>query len=193
MCVLRFQSWVGLLRSTFPNISGPCVKALSASRRETMLVLAGIVVLHITTIILLLVATIDNAWWVTDKLTTDLWGGWEMVGSAWHYKQLIGYPEELLQTVQATSVLACIFAILALFVFVAQLFTLAKGQRFTFTGVLQMISCLSIMIAASIYTAKFHTEENDGGYGHCFVLAWISFVLTFILAVTYLILRKKSD
>lgn len=48
---------------------------------------------------------------------------------------------EYLQTVQATSVLACIFAILALFVFVAQLFTLPKGQRFTFTGILQLIAC----------------------------------------------------
>ena len=48
---------------------------------------------------------------------------------------------EYLQTVQATSVLACIFSILALFVFVAQLFTLPKGQRFTFTGILQLIAC----------------------------------------------------
>lgn len=48
---------------------------------------------------------------------------------------------EYLQTVQATSVLACVFAILALFVFVAQLFTLPKGQRFTFTGILQLIAC----------------------------------------------------
>lgn len=48
---------------------------------------------------------------------------------------------EYLQAVQATTVLACIFAILALFVFVAQLFTLPKGQRFTFSGILQLISC----------------------------------------------------
>ncbi|KAJ0050659.1 hypothetical protein NL108_005048, partial [Boleophthalmus pectinirostris] len=106
----------------------------------TMLMLAGIVALHITTIILLLVATIDNAWWVTDKVTTDLWGQWEMTNSDWHYTNLKNYPEEYLQTIQATSVLACIFAILALFVFVAQLFTLPKGQRFTFTGILQAIS-----------------------------------------------------
>lgn len=52
---------------------------------------------------------------------------------------------------------------------------------------------LSIMIAASIYTAKFHIGEAVGGYGHCYVLAWISFVLSFILAITYLVLRKKSE
>ncbi|XP_041840277.1 epithelial membrane protein 1 isoform X2 [Melanotaenia boesemani] len=158
-----------------------------------MLVLAGIVALHITTIILLLVATIDNAWWITDSVSTDLWGRWELANSDWHYFNLKDYPEEFLQSVQATSVLACVFAILALFVFLAQLFTLPKGQRFTFTGILQTISCLCIMTAASIYTAELHTNEKQGGYGHSYILAWISFVLTFLLAITYLVLRKKSE
>ncbi|XP_042286895.1 epithelial membrane protein 1 [Thunnus maccoyii] len=158
-----------------------------------MLVLAGIVLLHITTIILLLVATIDSAWWVTDTMTTDLWGRWDQTGSGWHYTHLKDFPDELLQTAQATSVLACIFAILALFVFVAQLFTLPKGQRFTFTGVLQLIACLCIMIAPSVYTAKFQGTEKVGGFGHSYVLAWISFVFSLLLAITYLILRKKSE
>ncbi|XP_029362290.1 epithelial membrane protein 1 [Echeneis naucrates] len=159
-----------------------------------MLMLAGIVILHITTIILLLVATIDNAWWVSNTLSTDLWGKWKLSNSAWHYSNPSNDNQDYLQAVQATSVLACIFAFLALFVFVAQLFTLPKGQRFTFTGVLQLIACLCIMTAASIYTAKFHTEDvATEGYGHCYVLAWISFVLTFLLAVTYLVLRKKSE
>lgn len=154
--------------------------------------LAGIVVLHITTIILLLVATIDNAWWVTSTESTDLWGRWELTNSVWHYTNLKSGPDEYLQTVQATSVLACVFTILAVFVFVAQLFTLPKGQRFTFTGILQLIACLCIMIAASIYTAQLHTGDLEGVYGHSYVLAWISFVLSFLLAITYLILRKKE-
>lgn len=49
------------------------------------------------------------------------------------------------------------------------------------------------MIAASIYTAELHANDKVGGYGHCYVLAWISFVLTFLLAITYLVLRKKSE
>ncbi|XP_028301887.1 epithelial membrane protein 1 [Gouania willdenowi] len=158
-----------------------------------MLMLGGIVVLHVTTIILLLVATIDNAWWVTDTVSTDLWGKWVLTNSVWHYTNLKDYPEEYLQTVQATSVLACIFSILALFVFVAQLFTLPKGQRFTFTGILQLIACLCIMIAAAIYTAELHAEDTQGGYGHSYILAWISFVFTFLLAIVYLVLRKKSE
>ncbi|CAL8332272.1 unnamed protein product [Lota lota] len=161
-----------------------------------MLILAGIVLLHITTIILLLVATLDNAWWMTDTMSTDMWGRWLLTGSTWQYTDLkvLDYPEEYLQVVQATSILACIFAILALFVFVAQLFTLGKGQRFTFSGILQMISCLCIMIAVSVYTSEFQFHKNlGGGFGHSYVLAWISFVLTFVLAVTYIVLRKKSE
>lgn len=51
---------------------------------------------------------------------------------------------------------------------------------------------LCIMIAASIYTDTFHRDESDGWYGHCYILAWISFVLTFISSVTYFVLRKKT-
>ncbi|XP_013860347.1 epithelial membrane protein 1 [Austrofundulus limnaeus] len=158
-----------------------------------MLMLAGIVVLHITAVILLLVATIDNAWWITESLSTDLWGKWTYTNSGWHYSTLNSYPEDYLQAVQGTSVLACVFTILALFVFVAQLFTLPKGQRFTCTGILQLIACLCIMTAASIYTAQFHTNETEGRYGHSYILAWISFVVTFFLTITYLVLRKKSE
>uniref|UniRef100_A0A1A8JNT8 Epithelial membrane protein 1 n=1 Tax=Nothobranchius kuhntae TaxID=321403 RepID=A0A1A8JNT8_NOTKU len=158
-----------------------------------MFMLAGIVVLHITTVILLLVATIDNAWWITGTASTDLWGRWELTSSDWHYYNLQKYPQDYLQSVQGTAVLACVFTILALFVFLAQLFTLPKGQRFIFTGILQLIACLCIMTAASVYTAKFHTnDDTKGGYGHSYILAWISFVLTLLLTVTYLILRKSE-
>ncbi|XP_061766149.1 epithelial membrane protein 1 [Nerophis ophidion] len=136
---------------------------------------------------------LDKAWWLTETVSTDLWGRWELVNSAWHYTNLKDFPEEYLQAVQATSVLACIFSILALLVFVAQLFTLPKGQRFTYTGVLQLLACLCIMIAASIYSAEFHQGKEVGGYGHSYILAWISFVLTLLLAITYLVLRKKSE
>ncbi|XP_017281313.1 epithelial membrane protein 1 [Kryptolebias marmoratus] len=159
-----------------------------------MLVLAAIVGLHITTIILLLVATIDNAWWwITDTVSTDLWGKWTLKDSVWHYSSLsTGYTGNYLQVVQGTSILATVFTILALFVFVAQLFTLPKGQRFICTGILQLIACLCIMTAASVYTAQFHIGET-GAYGHSYILAWISFVLTVVLTVTYLILRKKTE
>ncbi|MFT7797835.1 epithelial membrane protein 2-like [Arapaima gigas] len=158
-----------------------------------MLVLLGLIfLLHIATIILLLAATIDNAWWVTDVMSTDVWARWLYQNGAWNYTGLpSGYPQEYLQAVQACSVLACIFSILGLFVFVAQLFTLKKGQRFTFSGIFQFIAFLCIMVAASIYTDIFHKNEK-GSYGPSFILAWISFTLTFISSIIYFVLRKKT-
>lgn len=50
-------------------------------------------------------------------------------------------PADYLQAVQASSVLACIFSILGIFVFVAQLFTLSKGKRFTISGIFQALAC----------------------------------------------------
>lgn len=131
-------------------------------------------------------------------------------------------PADYLQAVQASSVLACIFSILGIFVFVAQLFTLTKGQRFTISGIFQLLACeyflfffldyflslcispnhvltdvsfppgLCIMIAASIYTDRFHLDEKDGWYGHSYILAWIAFGFTFISSITYFVLRKKT-
>ncbi|KAM6956885.1 epithelial membrane protein 1 [Aplochiton taeniatus] len=161
-----------------------------------LVLLAGIFLLHIAGVILLLVATIDNAWWITDSMSTDVWARWLLSPSGvWNLTDLpqhSSYPHEYLQAVQASSVLACIFSILGLFVFVAQLFTLAKGQRFTFSGIFQLLACLCIMIAASIYTDIFHKNESSGWYGHCFILAWISFAFTFISCIIYFVLRKKT-
>ncbi|XP_029363993.1 epithelial membrane protein 1 [Echeneis naucrates] len=160
-----------------------------------LILLAAIFVLHIICIILLLVATIDNAWWMTDNISTDIWARWIQKDGVWNYTELPEgphYTQEYLQAVQASSVLACIFCILGIFVFVAQLFTLDKGRRFTISGIFQFLACLCIMIAASIYTDRFHVDEADGWYGHSFILAWISFVLTFISSITYFVLRKKT-
>ncbi|XP_061568273.1 epithelial membrane protein 2-like [Cololabis saira] len=160
-----------------------------------LILLAAIFVLHILAIILLLVATIDNAWWVTADMTTDVWARWILVNGKWNYTDLptgSHYPQDYLQAVQASSVLACIFSIIAIFVFAAQLFTLPKGQRFVISGVIQSLACLCIMIAASIYTDRFHKDESTGNYGHSYILAWIAFGLTFFSSITYFVLRKKT-
>ncbi|XP_039621639.1 epithelial membrane protein 1 [Polypterus senegalus] len=153
-----------------------------------LVLLAAIFVLHISTVIILLVATIHNAWWVTKTLSTDIW---KTCGEN-NCSDIITSNESYLQAIQATAVLSCIFAIIALFVFIAQLFTLAKGQRFTFTGIFQMLSCLCIMVAASIYTDQFH-NQGDGTYGSSYILAWIGFSFTFISSIVYFVLRKKTE
>ncbi|XP_056264018.1 epithelial membrane protein 2-like isoform X2 [Pseudoliparis swirei] len=160
-----------------------------------LILLAAIFVLHIIGIILLLVATIDNAWWMTEGLSTDVWFRWVQTNGVWNTTDIptgFHYPTDYLQAVQASSVLACIFSILGIFVFVAQLFTLPKGERFTISGIFQLLACLCIMIAASIYTDRFHLDERFGWYGHCYILAWISFSITFISSITYFVLRKKT-
>ncbi|KAM8724047.1 epithelial membrane protein 2-like isoform X2 [Acanthopagrus latus] len=160
-----------------------------------LILLAAIFALHIIGIILLLVATIDNAWWMTNSISTDVWGRWIQTNGVWNLTDLpegSHYPQDYLQAVQASSVLACIFSILGIFVFLAQLFTLTKGQRFTISGIFQLLACLCIMIAASIYTDRFHIDEKDGWYGHSYILAWIAFGFTFISSITYFVLRKKT-
>ncbi|CAL8273996.1 unnamed protein product [Lota lota] len=160
-----------------------------------LILLAGIFVLHIIGIVTLLVTTIDNAWWMMDNVSTDVWGRWIKVNGIWNYTDLPTthpYPQEYLQAVQASSVLACIFSIISILVFLAQLFTLTKGKRFTLSGIFQLLAALSIMIAASIYTDRFHLNESNGWYGHCFILAWISFSITVISSIIYFVLRKKT-
>ncbi|XP_052406597.1 peripheral myelin protein 22-like [Carassius gibelio] len=159
-----------------------------------LILLAAIFLLHIACICLLLAATIHNAWWMTDTTSTDIWSRWILTPAGnWNYTDIPAlYPKEYLQAVQASSVLACIFCILGLFVFVAQLYTLPKGKRFLFTGAFQLLAWLCIMIAASIYTEIFHKDKDPGWYGASFILAWISVCLTFISCITYFVLRKKT-
>ncbi|KAK7120011.1 hypothetical protein R3I94_001307 [Phoxinus phoxinus] len=156
--------------------------------------LAALLVLHLSCIALLLAATINNAWWMTNKVSTDIWARWTLqADGGWNYTEIPNVSaNEYLQAVQASSVLACIFCILGLIVFVAQLYTLPKGRRFIFTAAFQLMACLCIMIAASIYTDIFHKDEADGWYGVSFILAWISVCLTLVSSVIYCTMRKKT-
>ncbi|KAK3508518.1 hypothetical protein QTP70_031805 [Hemibagrus guttatus] len=157
-----------------------------------LVLLGGIFLLHVATVILLLTATIENAWWTTGFMNTDIWTRWIWNGAQWNQTALPNtYPEDYLQAVQACSILACVFSGIGLFVFLAQLFTLPKGKRFILSGVFQLLACLFIMIAATIYTDIFHRNDH-GSYGPSFIIAWLAFALTFISCVIYFILRKKT-
>ncbi|XP_034395730.1 epithelial membrane protein 2 [Cyclopterus lumpus] len=164
-----------------------------------LIILALILLFHVTAIILLFVATINNAWWVVSSAGREV-----IYADLWYSCNSTCYPVEnshtaaaaYLQTVQATMILAIILCCVSLFIFILQLFKLEQGDRFIFTAVIELLASLCVMIAASIYSAQnksFHVPSlQQGSYGSSYVLAWISFPMTLISGVMYLVLRKRK-
>ncbi|KAM3916555.1 epithelial membrane protein 2 [Leptodactylus fuscus] len=164
-----------------------------------LVVLAFIIIFHITSIALLFIATIDNAWWVGNNFYVDIWKTClntttnticSEIGSNNNSFQAI-------QTIQATMILSTILCCIGLLSFVLQLFRLKQGERFVFTAIIQFLACLCVMIAAAIYTSMhedFHKNMpvQDGSFGYSFILAWIAFAFTLINSIMYLILRKRK-
>ncbi|XP_061404474.1 peripheral myelin protein 22-like [Lethenteron reissneri] len=162
------------------------------------LLLLAIAIIHVAALVLLFIATIDNAWWYNSNVqnatsqSVDLWKKCNYVDNQWicgsngHDVPL----SDWIQAVQAFMILSVIFCSASLIIFTAQLFRLEKGGMFHFTGAFQLLACLCVMVAASMYAAQFN-YTTSGGYGYCFILAWIAFPLTLISGVLYCILRKK--
>ncbi|XP_039741254.1 epithelial membrane protein 2 [Pteropus medius] len=166
-----------------------------------LVLLAFIILFHITSAALLFIATIDNAWWVGETFSADVW---RICLNATNCTE-IGYDFDdyaTMQVVQATMILSTILCCVAFLLFLLQLFRLKQGQRFILTSIIQLLSCLCVMIAASIYTDRrqdFHTKNKQlysqtsgGSYGYSFILAWVAFAFTFISGLMYLILRKRK-
>ncbi|XP_048465580.1 epithelial membrane protein 2 [Rhincodon typus] len=162
-----------------------------------MLVLLGfILVFHIATAALLFIATIDNAWWKNDMVSTDIWMTCPNNGSQCDNVYVENYGD-CIKAIQATMCLSVIFCCISFIVFVVQLFRLQKGQRFYIAGTLQLLSSLCVMIAASIYTNQQenfhgHLPIVTGNYGYSYILAWIAFAFTLISGVMYIVLRKRK-
>ncbi|XP_022372353.1 epithelial membrane protein 2 [Enhydra lutris kenyoni] len=166
-----------------------------------LVLLAFIIIFHITSAALLFVATIDNAWWVGEEFFADVWrvcvNNTNCTEIDARYQD---YPT--MQAVQATMILSTILCCIAFLIFVLQLFRLKQGERFVLTSIIQLMSCLCVMIAASIYTDRredlhksnfeFYHQVQEGSYGYSFILAWVAFAFTFISGLMYLILRKRK-
>ncbi|XP_053412702.1 epithelial membrane protein 2 [Nycticebus coucang] len=165
-----------------------------------LVLLAFIILFHITSAALLFIATIDNAWWVGDEFFVDLWRICHNNTNCTEVNEsLSGYPT--LQAVQATMILSTILCCVAFLIFLLQLFRLKQGERFVLTAIIQLMSCLCVMIAASTYTdRRQEIHSSDGGYpqsskgqyGYSFILAWVAFACTFVSGMMYLILRKRK-
>ncbi|XP_053131832.1 epithelial membrane protein 2 isoform X2 [Hemicordylus capensis] len=165
-----------------------------------LILLAFIIVFHIISAALLFISTIDSAWWVGNGFSTDVW---HLCFNGSNCTALDdSFPDyQAIQAVQATMILSTILCCVAFFVFVLQLFRLKQGERFVLTSVIQLLSCLCVMIAASIYTDRheeLHTgylytfDVKSGQFGYSYIVAWVAFAFTLVSGIMYLILRKRK-
>ncbi|OCT61459.1 epithelial membrane protein 2 [Xenopus laevis] len=164
-----------------------------------LVVLAFIIIFHITSIALLFISTIDNVWWVGDNFSVDIWRSCLTNGTNTVCNDIASSNPsyQAIQTIQATMILATILCCIGFFSFILQLFRLKQGERFVLTATIQILSCLCVMIGASIYTSmhdQFHPElkPDAGKFGYSFVIAWIAFAFTLTNSIMYLILRKRK-
>ncbi|NXV44622.1 EMP1 protein, partial [Uria aalge] len=160
-----------------------------------LVLLAGIFVVHIATVIMLFVSTIANVWMVgTSNSGTVSTGLWLLCNTTCEQLPVSTSTEASLKAVQAFMILSIIFSVIALVMFIVQLFTLEKGKRFYITGAIMLVCWLCILIGVSIYTAQFTDKvprSTNSHHGYCFILAWICFCFSFIISILYLVLRKK--
>ncbi|XP_040295347.1 epithelial membrane protein 2 [Bufo bufo] len=165
-----------------------------------LVVLAFIIIFHITSIALLFISTIDNAWWVGNNFYADIWRTCVNTNGTQNCAEINSTNDyfQAIQAIQATMILSTILCCIGLLSFVLQLFRLKQGERFVFTAIIQMLSCLCVMIAAAIYSSmheQIHSKEQnlkDGTFGYSFILAWIAFAFTLINSIMYLVLRKRK-
>ncbi|XP_045410248.1 epithelial membrane protein 1 [Lemur catta] len=161
-----------------------------------LVLLAGIFVVHIATVIMLFVSTIANVWMVSNSVNASA-GLWRYCASGICNGSLTYGNEDALKTVQAFMILSIIFSVISLVVFVFQLFTMEKGNRFLLTGATMLVCWLCILIGASIYTDRYANSSANyflgyqNHHGYCFILTWICFCFSFIIGILYLVLRKK--
>ncbi|NXC43027.1 EMP1 protein, partial [Penelope pileata] len=160
-----------------------------------LVLLAGIFVVHIATVIMLFVSTIANVWMVgSDNVGRVSWGLWLLCNNTCRQFSVSSSDEPSLKAAQAFMILSIIFSVIALVMFIVQLFTLEKGKRFYITGAIMLVCWLCILIGASIYTARFTgtlSGLTSSHHGYSFILAWICFCFSFVIGILYLVLRKK--
>ncbi|XP_020025204.1 epithelial membrane protein 1 [Castor canadensis] len=159
-----------------------------------LVLLASIFVVHTATLIMLFVSTISNVWVVSDSIQSSV-GLWKNCSNSNCDVGLSYGNEDALKAVQAFMILSIIFSVISLVVFLFQLFTMEKGNRFFLSGATMLVCWLCILIGVSIYTHHYANRDdnfvNNGHHGYCFILTWICFCFSLIIGVLYLVLRKK--
>ncbi|XP_014904315.1 epithelial membrane protein 3b (MAM blood group) isoform X1 [Poecilia latipinna] len=155
--------------------------------------------LHLVTLAMLFIATMEKSWWVWDSTeTSDLWYNCKLDNSTGTQLCATIKETEWLQAVQVLMVISVVFSSVSFLVFLGQLFTMSKGGLFYFTGLCQVFAGLTVFSAALIYT--LHNTEilldsknlTSGNFGYCFILAWVCVPLLLCSGIMYIHLRKKE-
>ncbi|KAL6038725.1 hypothetical protein STEG23_008218 [Scotinomys teguina] len=102
-------------------------------KAKMLVLLTGIFVVHIAAAIMLFVSTISNVWMVSPNVTSSV-GLWKNCTNGNCADSLSYGNEDALKAVQAFMILSIIFSVISLVVFVFQLFTMEKGNRFFLSG-----------------------------------------------------------
>uniref|UniRef100_A0A8C6SRY3 Si:dkey-264d12.4 n=1 Tax=Neogobius melanostomus TaxID=47308 RepID=A0A8C6SRY3_9GOBI len=164
-----------------------------------VLLLISITVLHLSSLAMLLISTLEKAWWIwDDSEISDLWYNCFQDNSTKTWLCAATNENDWLQSVQALMVLSVVFSSISFLVFLGQLFAMSKGGLFYFTGFCQAFAGLTDFAACVIFT--FHRKEiladtrdlNNGRFGYCFILAWVCVPLLLVSGVMYVHLRKKQ-
>ncbi|GAB0176690.1 epithelial membrane protein 1 [Grus japonensis] len=117
-----------------------CISDNTYKGPKMLVLLAGIFVVHIATVIMLFVSTIANVWMVgSSSLGTVSSGLWLLCNKTCEQLPVSSRDEASLKAVQAFMILSIIFSVIALVMFIVQLFTLEKGKRFYITGAIMLV------------------------------------------------------
>ncbi|XP_066529293.1 epithelial membrane protein 3 isoform X2 [Hoplias malabaricus] len=159
-----------------------------------------VTVLHLVTLAMLFIATMEKSWWTMEFVeNVDLWHKCSYDNSTDTWLCASASENEWLHSVQALMVLSVVLSSVSFLVFLGQLFTMSRGGLFYFTGICQIFAGLAAFAAVLIYTFRREDilqeplEKLQGHFGYCFILAWVCVPLLFISGVLYMHLRKKGE
>nr|XP_020476469.1 epithelial membrane protein 3-like [Monopterus albus]XP_020476476.1 epithelial membrane protein 3-like [Monopterus albus]XP_020476485.1 epithelial membrane protein 3-like [Monopterus albus] len=158
-----------------------------------------VTLLHLITLAMLFIGTMEKSWWVWDGMeNSDLWYNCRFDNFTGAWLCASSKKTEWLQTVQVLMVLSVVFSSISFLVFLGQLCTMSKGRLFCVTGLCQVFAGLMAFSAALIYTLHLKEilqdsrELTSGHFGYCFILTWVCVPLLLCSGVIYVCLCKKE-
>ncbi|KAG7244734.1 hypothetical protein INR49_029753 [Caranx melampygus] len=178
-----------------PNSRRSDTRVFPHLRAVMVFLLICLTVLHLVTLAMLLIATLEKSWWVwADSEITDLWYNCFHDNDTKTWLCATARESDWLQSVQALMVLSVVFSSISFLVFLGQLLTMSRGQLFYFTGLCQAFADFAACLIFTFHRKEILNDSRDlskGHFGYCFILAWLCVPLLLVSAVLYVHLRKK--